>query len=65
MEKRPRGRPRKYRTTKALLEARRRWAKAWRLANPERWKEIQRKADAKRRGPKTRRAKQELSLAMP
>jgi hypothetical protein len=62
MEKRSRGRPRKYRTAKALLEARRRWAKAWRLANPERWKEIQRKADAKRR-PKTRKPKQELSLA--
>jgi len=44
------GRPRKYRTREERLLARRIWARAWRLANPERWREIQRKADAKRRG---------------
>jgi hypothetical protein len=48
-EKRRRGRPRKYRTKEALLKARRRWAQAWRAANPERWKAIQRRADFKRR----------------
>jgi hypothetical protein len=48
-EKKRRGRPRKYRTREALLKARRRWAQAWREANPERWKAIQRRADYKRR----------------
>jgi hypothetical protein len=48
--KRPRGRPKKYKTKQALLKARRGWAKAWRQAHPERWQEIQRKSDYKRRG---------------
>jgi hypothetical protein len=48
--KRKVGRPRKYKTREERLHARKLWAKAWRLANPERWREIQRKADAKRRG---------------
>jgi hypothetical protein len=48
--KRPVGRPRKYRNRAERLHARKLWARAWRMANRERWREIQRKADAKRRG---------------
>lgn len=44
-----RGRPRKYHTKKQQRAARAGWTKNWRLKNPERWKEIQRRADAKRR----------------
>jgi len=61
-EKRRRGRPRKYRSKEALLKARRRWAQAWRAANPERWKAIQRRADFKRRH---RSRKPKLQLVPP